>query len=119
MVVSETNPHGPLRYDSGNHLNVVFRCLGSTWPKVLPYCIANVILMIGLSQFAFVKAMNLGISGQAHTFGGIVVSFLVVSRINTAIARYSECVGYIVIMYVQTPCVMNEKGDDILLHKMR
>jgi predicted membrane chloride channel (bestrophin family) len=42
---------------------------------------------------------NWGITGQGHSFAGMIVSFLVVSRINTALARYNECRNYIGAMY--------------------
>jgi predicted membrane chloride channel (bestrophin family) len=40
-----------------------------------------------------------GITGQGHSFAGLIVSFLVVSRINTALARYNECRNNIGAMY--------------------
>jgi predicted membrane chloride channel (bestrophin family) len=40
-----------------------------------------------------------GITGQGHSFASMIVAFLVVSRINTTLARYSECRNYIGVMY--------------------
>lgn len=46
--------------------------------------------------------IDCSISGQAHTYGSVVLSFLLVSRINTALARYNESRGFIGIMYQET-----------------
>lgn len=43
--------------------------------------------------------MDLAVSGQGHSFAGMIVSFLVVSRINTALARYNECRNFVSSMY--------------------
>lgn len=46
--------------------------------------------------------LNLSCSSLGHTFAGLVVSFLLVARINSGLARYNECRGYIGIMYQET-----------------
>eukprot|EP00523_Entomoneis_sp_CCMP467_P014236 CAMPEP_0168793738 /NCGR_PEP_ID=MMETSP0725-20121227/15246_1 /TAXON_ID=265536 /ORGANISM="Amphiprora sp., Strain CCMP467" /LENGTH=346 /DNA_ID=CAMNT_0008844535 /DNA_START=23 /DNA_END=1065 /DNA_ORIENTATION=- len=74
-------------YDSANHCGVVFQMWGSVWPKVLPYCIFNVLVMMGLGYLKEVKASNLKMqtSAQGHGFITVVVAFLVVSRVNIAL----------------------------------
>jgi len=56
--------------------------------------------MIGLTKVN--DHSTLGINGQGHAYAGVVVAFLIVSRVNTTIARYNECRGYIGIMYRET-----------------
>jgi predicted membrane chloride channel (bestrophin family) len=46
--------------------------------------------------------LDLSCSPLGHTFAGLVVSFLLVARINSGLARYNECRGYIGIMYQET-----------------
>ena len=48
------------------------------------------------------QKLHLAISGQGHGYAGVIVSFLVVSRVNTTITRYNECRGYIGTMYQAT-----------------
>jgi predicted membrane chloride channel (bestrophin family) len=55
--------------------------------------------MILLTRLQKADIIDGAISGQGHTFAGMIVSFLVVSRINTALARYNECRNYIGVMY--------------------
>ena len=55
--------------------------------------------MVVLTKLQINEVADFGISGQGHGFAGMIVSFLVVSRINTALARYNECRGYIGVMY--------------------
>jgi predicted membrane chloride channel (bestrophin family) len=55
--------------------------------------------MILLTKLQDADIIDWGISNLGHSFAGMIVSFLVVSRINTALARYNECRGYIGAMY--------------------
>lgn len=66
---------------------------------MLPFCIANVVLMILLTFFEAIRDKDLGITDQGHTIASIIVSFLVVSRISTAMSRYTDCRGYVAVMY--------------------
>ena len=70
--------------------------------QVLPYCIANVIFMIFLTLMNEAGDQDWGITSQGHTFASMIVSFLVVSRVNMALARYTECRNFIGIMYRET-----------------
>lgn len=63
--------------------------------------------------------VDVGISGQGHSYAGVIVSFLVVSRINTALSRYNECRGYLGVMYretrelLQTAFVLTRRDDNL------
>ena len=46
--------------------------------------------MIALTKLKEYDIVDLSISGQGHSYAGVIVSFLVVSRINTALSRYNE-----------------------------
>jgi len=102
-------------YDSANHCGVVFQMWGSVWPKVLPYCIFNVLVMMGLGYLKEVKASNLKMqtSAQGHGFITVVVAFLVVSRVNIALGRFTEARNNLGIMYretrelIQNVCVLS------------
>jgi predicted membrane chloride channel (bestrophin family) len=58
--------------------------------------------MIVLTRLQQADIIDGGISNQGHSFAGLIVSFLVVSRINTALTRYNECRNYIGVMYRET-----------------
>jgi predicted membrane chloride channel (bestrophin family) len=85
-------------YDSENHLSVLFQCLGSAWPKVLPFCIFNVMSMIIVSLLD-VGDDKIILSGEGHKFIRFVCSFLFVSRVSIALARFNECRTYLGTMY--------------------
>jgi hypothetical protein len=55
--------------------------------------------MIVLTELRVLNGVDWGITGQGHSFAGTIVSFLVVTRISTAVARNSECRNYTGIMY--------------------
>ena len=88
-------------YNSENHLSVLFQRLGSAWPDVLPFCLFNVMLMIIVSYLDVDGAKTL-LSGIGHKFIKFVVSFLFVSRVTIALARFNECRGYLGTMYKES-----------------
>lgn len=67
----------------------------------------------------------LAITAQSHTFLTLVISFLLVSRVNTALTRYSAARNSLSIMFrhsrelIQSACIFsskhNNKGDDDVL----
>ena len=87
----KSNPRAyTVLYHPESHWSVLTQMKGSSWPRVLPYCLFNVLLMLGLT-FMKNDAINaLKISDQGHTFVTMVMSFLLVSRVTMAMARYSE-----------------------------
>jgi predicted membrane chloride channel (bestrophin family) len=78
-------------YSAGNHIQVLFQMHGSALPQVLPFCIVNVLWTCliyhlqreGIADLAFK-------SGTGHTFMGLLVSFLVVSRSTISYHRFME-----------------------------
>mmetsp|Transcript_34875 Transcript_34875/g.39767 ORF Transcript_34875/g.39767 Transcript_34875/m.39767 type:complete len:330 (+) Transcript_34875:52-1041(+) len=93
---------GPVAYDSTDWCQVLFQCFGSAWPRVVPFCIMNVLIMITVTLLKQNKIINLGITKQTHTIAGMIVAFLLVSRIKTALDRYSTCRNDLNTMYLET-----------------
>jgi hypothetical protein len=58
--------------------------------------------MLILTQLKHRYQINLSCSALGHTYAGLVVSFLLVARINSTLARYNDSNGYIGIMYRET-----------------
>ncbi|KAG7344780.1 bestrophin, RFP-TM, chloride channel [Nitzschia inconspicua] len=95
-------PSGPVFYDSTDKLRILFQCHGSVWPKIAFSGFVNVCIVVSLKVLETQFNVNLSCSPLGHTFAGLVVSFLLVSRISSTLARYGECRGYIGIMYQET-----------------
>lgn len=92
-----------------NIRKILFQLHGSIWLQVLPYCLMNVAVMLTLQVVATHVAPDrhnfanlVGESSLAHTFGGLIVSFLLVTRINSALERYFEYRQYISVMIRST-----------------
>mmetsp|Transcript_5700 Transcript_5700/g.13923 ORF Transcript_5700/g.13923 Transcript_5700/m.13923 type:complete len:459 (-) Transcript_5700:1346-2722(-) len=112
-------PTGPVFYDPRNLGTILVQCHGSTWPRVLPWCISNVFLLVALNGFEArtggVAAWTLfflppgdededeGTTVREATVSapaapailpfaslGVAVSFLLVTRIASALDRYFE-----------------------------
>lgn len=75
--------------------------------------------MIALTKLKEYDIVDLSISGQGHSYAGVIVSFLVVSRINTALSRYNECRGYLGVMYrecrelLQTAFILTRRDENL------
>jgi len=78
----------------------------------------NVIVYIAASILKENGIVDLGISNQFHSLGGMIVSFLLVSRVNTALSRYGACRGHINVMYretrefIQTAFILSQRNDN-------
>ena len=106
-VIEENGP--PHRYtviyNSESHWSVLTQRFGSIWHKVIPYCIVNVLFMIGLTYlhryFGKHPAMQfpLELGSEGHKFMKFIVAFLVVSRVKMAMDRYNEARANIGILY--------------------
>eukprot|EP00548_Thalassiothrix_antarctica_P000828 CAMPEP_0194147076 /NCGR_PEP_ID=MMETSP0152-20130528/22509_1 /TAXON_ID=1049557 /ORGANISM="Thalassiothrix antarctica, Strain L6-D1" /LENGTH=375 /DNA_ID=CAMNT_0038847765 /DNA_START=70 /DNA_END=1197 /DNA_ORIENTATION=- len=77
-------------YDSENHFQVLFQCWGSVWPRVLPYCLFNVILAAILHYSKDGERHDYGYTGKGHSLLTMIVSFLLVSRIGVSYGRYCQ-----------------------------
>jgi hypothetical protein len=90
--------------------------------QVLPYCLFNVCLMLALSLIdRYVmkdRDLVVHVSTQGHTFITFIVSYLLLSRVNSGLARYNTARDYLSTMYresrdlVQAACVFSAKNTD-------
>jgi len=69
---------------------VLTQIYGSVWPRVLPYCIFNILITSIIYYLREYKSIDLTFSDRGHTFMSLMVSFLVVTRSNIAYSRYME-----------------------------
>jgi len=77
-------------YDTENHFAVLTQMHGSVWPRVIPYCICNVLITALIYYLKFHRNIDLTFSDKGHSFMSLLVSFLVVTRSNIAYARFME-----------------------------
>lgn len=68
QLTKSTRNHYTVSYDSASHLSVLTQRWGSAWPRVLPYCVLNVIVMIALTFLdqRYSKSLKIEISAQGH-----------------------------------------------------
>ena len=101
-VMATENPHYSVLYDAEDHWSVLTQLYGSLWPRVLPYCVANVVLMVVLRIVKDKFFPSLEISTQGHSFVSVVVAFLLVSRVQSCQARYADARNSLATMYRAT-----------------
>lgn len=78
-------------YTAQNHLQVLFQMYGSAFPQVLPFCLANVILTCVVEYLKKKHILDLTFhSSIGHSFMGLLVSFLIVSRSRISYDRFME-----------------------------
>jgi len=78
-------------YTAQNHVQVLFRMYGSAFPQVLPFCAINVLwtfLVVFLKNRGWVDLTFH--SSIGHSFMGLLVSFLVVSRSKISYDRFMD-----------------------------
>uniref|UniRef100_A0A7S4T542 Bestrophin homolog n=1 Tax=Ditylum brightwellii TaxID=49249 RepID=A0A7S4T542_9STRA len=103
-------------FDSSSHISVLFQLNGSVWPKVLPYCLFNSLLSAIIVWLKFEKGIDITIKGEGHNFMGILVSFLVVTRVKTTYAKFMQARGYLEDTYrlsrqlVQDMCTLTKQN---------
>lgn len=78
------------KYVSENHFKVLTQMVGSVWPDVLPYCIANTLLTFLIYYLKTYQGIDLTFSDKGHSFMSMLVSFLIVTRSNIAYNRLME-----------------------------
>lgn len=77
-------------YVTEDHVAVLTQMHGSVWPRVMPYCICNVLLASTIYYLKFHRNLDLTFSDKGHSFMSLLVSFLVVTRSNIAYSRFME-----------------------------
>lgn len=97
--------------------NIFGHCLTRT-SQVLPYCLFNVAMMVFLTFLDRHFDFNIEISTQGHSFITLVVAFLLVSRVNTAMGRYNVARDALGSLYrqsrelIQNACVFSATSTD-------
>jgi predicted membrane chloride channel (bestrophin family) len=103
-------PVKDMTYDDRNHVSVLTQLYGSVWPRVLPFCIANMILT--LIVFYFLRDHTVDPTG--HKFMALILSYLVVTRAQIAYGRFMQARTYLEGCYtacrelVQHMCVLTQ-----------
>lgn len=90
-----------IQYDSSKHVEVISQIYGSVWPRVLPHCLLNTLLTIGI-LYLMAYDIDLTISEFGHEFMSVIVAFLVVSRCTITFSLYFEFRGYCASMFQAT-----------------
>ena len=81
-------------YVNSNHLSVITQRWGSVTRKVLPFCLANVLLTLVL-VWLLDHGIDLTISEFGHEFMSILVAFLVINKLSFSLGLYYELQGYL------------------------
>ena len=78
-------------YTAQNHVQVLFRTYASAFPQVLPFVCANVIWTLIIYYLKVNDLLDLTFhSSVGHSFMGLLVSFLIVSRSKISYDRFME-----------------------------
>mmetsp|Transcript_8142 Transcript_8142/g.17638 ORF Transcript_8142/g.17638 Transcript_8142/m.17638 type:complete len:119 (-) Transcript_8142:73-429(-) len=76
-------------YNNKSHLSVIFKLQGSIWPEVLPFCIFNVAVTLAIWIMRERDVVDLHFDGGiGYQFISVLVSFFVVTNINTTYNRF-------------------------------
>ena len=96
----------------GSLHNYLYKVILNCFLQVLPYCFFNLAVQLTLFYIDHrAGGFNVKISSQAHTFVTLIVSFLLVSRVNIGLARYNASRDALGVMYresrelIQNACV--------------
>jgi len=77
-------------YEGKSHLGLMCQLHGSVWKHVLPYCIVNVVWTYFISYLLREGQTDITLPDTGHKFMVILVSFLVVSRVQITYQRFVE-----------------------------
>jgi predicted membrane chloride channel (bestrophin family) len=111
-------PIRQLTWDDRSHWRVLTQAAGSVWPRVLPYCLLNVVLTYGVY---YLKTNNtklgegigdLTSSSTGHKYMSMLMAFLVVTRVKITYDNYMQNANNVSQLYesirglVQEMCIM-------------
>lgn len=78
-------------YTAHNHVQVLFQMYGSAFPQVLPFCAVNVLWTLVVEYLKVNGIVDLTFhSSIGHSFMGLLVSFLIVSRSKISYDRFMD-----------------------------
>lgn len=85
-----------VNYDANDHLGVIFRIHGSVLFHVLPWCAFNVAMACLVWTLRTYGICNLTFNGGlGYQYISVLVSFFVVSNVNTSYNRFWEARGFL------------------------
>ena len=88
-------------YTAQNHVQILFRIYGSAFPIVLPFVFANVAWTLCVHYLKYFDILDLTFhSSTGHSFMGLLVSFLIVSRSQISYNRFMEYRKHLVGCYL-------------------
>ena len=79
-------------YTAQNHVQILFRTYASAFPKVFPFVMTNVVWTVVIYYLKeYMDLIDLTFhSSVGHSFMGLLVSFLIVSRSKISYDRFME-----------------------------
>ncbi|KAL7569793.1 hypothetical protein ACA910_005734 [Epithemia clementina (nom. ined.)] len=79
-----------------NLWQIIFEVQGSIWVAVLPYCLLNCALMVFVELLDVYGGIKIAFSPSGHGFMTLMISFLVVNKVNLTYDRYMNCLNAVV-----------------------
>ncbi|CAB9516660.1 expressed unknown protein [Seminavis robusta] len=76
-------------YENGNHFKVIFQRWGSVNHKVMPFCLANVMVALIL-VYLLEHGIDLTTSEFGHEFMSVLVSFLLLNKLSFTLGHSEE-----------------------------
>mmetsp|Transcript_3582 Transcript_3582/g.5422 ORF Transcript_3582/g.5422 Transcript_3582/m.5422 type:complete len:382 (-) Transcript_3582:156-1301(-) len=92
-------PKPPVTYSDSNHLSVIFQAHGSVWCHVLPYCIFNTLIAAGVYIAKNNYGYDITCKPLGHKFMAMMVSFLLIGRVQIIFSRFMEARGHLSTCY--------------------
>lgn len=78
-------------YTAQNHIQILFQMYGSAFPQVFPFCLSNFVWTLLVVALKERQIADLTFhSSVGHSFMGLLVSFLIVSRSRISYDRFME-----------------------------
>ena len=81
-------------YTNSHHLNLICQKWGSVNQKVMPFCLANIlvtVVLVALLEYG----IDLTIDEFGHEFMSVLVAFLVINKLSFTLGLYYELQGYL------------------------
>ena len=86
--VWEGRPVRHLFWEDANHWQVISGVYGSVWPRVLPFCLVNVLWSLAVFYLRVAAGIDLTVKPSAFKYLSALVSFLVVTRLKITFTDY-------------------------------
>lgn len=77
-----------MMWDDSSHWTVLTQLYGSVWPRVFPYCVANVVMTYTIWYLKNNNIVDLTSAPSGHKYMATMMSFLVVTRVKIMYDHY-------------------------------